>query len=333
MVLADGPHMDVVLLGSTGHVGYVLDGLEEVSDVRISGVAAGSGRETVDDLLETVRDRDPDAERFADPAAALATDPDLAVVACHFGDLARWSRAALERDVHVYTEKPVATTLEDLAAVQRAHAASGGELTAMFGYRYDDAFYTAWRRVDAGAIGDVRLLFAQKSYKLGERPAFYHERERHGGLIPWVGIHAIDWLQWFADREVDSIAAAHSRRANRDHDDLEVTAVTNLTFEDEVIGAATMDYLRPAAAPTHGDDRLRVVGTDGVIEVRDGSAWLVNADHDGTEPLELGDGGNPFADFVASIRSSTTPRVTAADAFRATETALRARNTADELMD
>ena len=325
--------MDLVLIGSTGHLGYVLDGLDELEDVRVLGVTAGSPDEQVDDVLETIRERYPDATTFADPDAALAAGPDLAVVACHFGDLARWSRTALERDVHVYTEKPVATTLEDLAAVENAHKRSGGELSAMFGYRYDDAFYTAWRQVDEGAIGDVRLLFAQKSYKLGERPAFYRSRDRHGGLIPWVGIHAIDWLHWFADREVQSIGAAHSRRANRDHGDLEVTAVTNVTFEEEVLATATMDYLRPEAAPNHGDDRLRVVGTDGVIEVREGSAWVLNADTDGTEPVALTSAGNPFADVVESIRTGTTPRVTAADAFQATETALRAREAADSEID
>jgi predicted dehydrogenase len=29
------------------------------------------------------------------------------------------------------------------------------------------------------------------------------------------------------------------------------------------------DFLRPAAAATHGDDRLRIAGSEGVVEVRD----------------------------------------------------------------
>ena len=31
-----------------------------------------------------------------------------------------------------------------------------------------------------------------------------------------------------------------------------------------------MDYLRPATAPTHGDDRLRIAGTLGVVEHQEG---------------------------------------------------------------
>ena len=55
----------------------------------------------------------------------------------------------------------------------------------------------------------------------------------------------------------------------RDIGDLEVTAQLMMTLENGVSAQVSADYLRPANAATHGDDRVRAAGTHGVIEVRD----------------------------------------------------------------
>ena len=45
--------------------------------------------------------------------------------------------------------------------------------------------------------------------------------------------------------------------------------VSLFEFAGGATGIVHADFLRPAKAPTHGDDRLRVVGGTGTIEVRD----------------------------------------------------------------
>jgi predicted dehydrogenase len=321
--------MRIGIIGSTGHTNYVLEGMPELSDVEIVGVAPGSSGESVADLHEAIEAHAPEATRYSDHEALLSTDLDLVVVACHFGDLADRTRAALERDCHVYTEKPVATTLEDLERVRETYAASEGELAAMFGLRYDPAFMTAHERVQGGDVGEVRLVNARKSYVLGDRGEPFLSRETYGGTIPWVGIHAIDWIHWFSDLPARSVRARHSRRANRGHGDLEATGVIDLELDGEVFATASLDYLRPGGAPTHGDDRVRVVGTEGVIEVRNGETYLIDGDAAGERRLPQSPGTNPFVDFVAGIRGESKPRVTAEGSFRATETSLHARNAAD----
>ncbi|MFB6295580.1 MAG: Gfo/Idh/MocA family protein [Halobacteriales archaeon] len=199
----------------------------------------------------------------------------------------------------------------------------------MFGLRYDPAFLTAHERVREGDVGEVRLLNARKSYVLGDRGEPYLRREAYGGTIPWVGIHAIDWIHWFSDLPARTVRARHSRRANRDHGDLEATGVVDLELDGEVFATASLDYLRPGTAPTHGDDRVRVVGTDGVIEVRNGRAYLIDGAADGERRLPQSPGENPFVDFVEGLRGDSEPRVTAEESFRATETSLHARNAAD----
>ena len=78
--------------------------------------------------------------------------------------------------------------------------------------RYDPWFYTAKCLIDEGAIGDIRLLSARKSYRLGQRAPFFRERALHGGLIPWVAIHGIDFIRYLCTRTPHSRCSRVTRR-------------------------------------------------------------------------------------------------------------------------
>ena len=81
-----------------------------------------------------------------------------------------------------------------------------------------------------------------------------------------------------------------------------MTALCHFTMEDDVFASASIDYLRPDTAPSHGDDRIRVAGTEGVVEVRNGDVHLMSAGVEGVRKLELKDPGNIFQDFLQHIR-------------------------------
>src|SRR5260370_11878005 len=55
--------------------------------------------------------------------------------------------------------------------------------------------------VESGQIGEVGQIDAQKSYKLGERPAWMLRRSSFGGSIPYIGIHLVDLMRWLSGRE------------------------------------------------------------------------------------------------------------------------------------
>jgi len=323
--------MNVSIVGATGHTNVVVEGVRRDDDIDVVGVAPGSDGKSVAELHDAVREQNPDANRYENAECLLkATDPDVVVSACYFGDLASVTRRALDRGCHVYTEKPVATTVDDLDAVMAAYERSDAELAAMLGNRYDPWFRTAHARVNEGALGEVRLLDARKSYKLGTRDEPYLSRTSSGGTIPWVGIHAIDWFNWFTGSEFRSVRSLHSTERNRGHGDLEVTAVAEFELTGEVFASLAVDYLRPDEAPTRGDDRLRVVGTEGVIEVRDDQVFLVDSEADGRRRLPLLETRGAFLDFVGQLRGDSPCLVSAADSFRATEASLMARRAADQ---
>jgi predicted dehydrogenase len=323
--------MKICLIGSTGHWSLPFEALAGNKTDRIIGIAPGSKGETMDEPARSCARIGHAPKLFRNHLEMLDTlKPDVVSIACRFDDHARTAISALERGCHVFMEKPVALTLSDLARLEKAHAKAETHIAAMLALRYDPAFLAAWQAVKKGAIGEARLLTAQKSYKLGKRPYFYKKRETYGGTIPWVGIHGIDLLAWFAGIPFRTVLAAHSRKGNRDHGELEATAVCCFTFDGGVAATLNIDYLRPSTATTHGDDRIRVAGTEGVIEVREGRVFLTNERQRGTRELKTVISRCFFEDFLKQIKGKGRCLVSAQDTFAMTRACLLARKSADE---
>lgn len=323
--------MKVCIIGGSGHASFVFRAMDKDPSIKVIGIAPGSPGEDVSKFLKAAEKRNQTFQYYDDYREMLdELKPDAAAVNCHFGDHAKANFEVLQRKIHLFAEKPIATTLEQLKVLKKEYERSGVELAAMLGLRYNPAFYTAWHAVVSGAIGEVRLLNAQKSYRLGKRPEFFKNRDSYGGTIPWVGSHAIDWVYWFAQEKFVSVMAHHSARDNNDLGSLEMTGLCHFCLTNEVFASVNIDYLRPDNALTHGDDRIRVAGTKGVIEVINERAYLINHQKKGIQELELMDSPGIFTDFVKQIKGEGTCLVSAEDSFIVTEASLRAREAADK---
>lgn len=331
IVFIGGIFMKVCMIGSTGHTSYVLKGLRGQTDVELIGIAPGSPGEETEGLLKLAGDYGHTPARFPHYIRMLdELKPDIAAVACHFNDHAAIAVEAMNRGIHVFVEKPLATTLEDLEQVRAAYKKSNVHLAAMLGSRYESWFLTVHKLLQERAIGEIRLMNAQKSYKLGKRSSLYTKRETYGGTIPWVGSHAIDWMYALSGEQFHSVYAAHSAKANSGHGDLESTALCHFTFSNEVFGSATIDYLRPRQASSHEDDRIRIVGTTGVLEARAGKVLLIHEEQPGIREMPLLPKREIFADFLQQVRGEGSCMVTAEQSFMVTEACLKARMSADE---
>lgn len=322
--------MKICIIGGSGHYRYALEGMEMDPDMSLVGIAPGSEGESLEGLEEAVAKLDMHPKRYDDYITMLDKEkPDIAVVNPYFCDNSNVAIDVIERGIHAFVEKPLATELDDLEKLKSVYSKSNVYLAAMFGIRYTAHFKTAWEAVKQGRIGKVRLMTAQKSYRLGERSNFYKKRKTYGGTIPWVGSHAIDWLRWFSGEEFQSVYAAHSSLYNRGHGDLEVSALCLFKFSNEVMGSVNIDYLRPENAPSHDDDRIRIAGTRGVIEVCQNKVYLINDEEMGIQELDLLPEGQIFKDFVAQIKGEGDCMVTDIDSFKVTEACLKARMSAD----
>jgi predicted dehydrogenase len=264
------------------------------------------------------------------------TRPDIVGVFTPLHRIMAGARQALQAGAHVLCEKPLALKLDDLTALRHDAEHSGRRVTAAFTMRQEPAFLAARQAVSDGRIGRPLLAFAQKSYPFNRRDEYYKHRETYGGSIPWQAIHAIDFVRWISGREYSRAAAMHANLAHPTHPGMEDSGGLLMEFADGGHAVMSFDYLRPwpgrkAEDRPWGDDRLRLAGTDGVIEIVDAGSRAVLMTAGEVCELDLPAPRDLLGEMVASIEAGEADGglVTTADSFRVTEVALRARDAAD----
>lgn len=316
--------MKIVLVGNLGHIGCVFPGLRQRPDAVVVAVVGGFQAGDTDWLLQRCHEAGQSPRVCRDlPEALEQTRPDIVCVDGPFAAHAAMAMLALQHGAHVFLEKPAALTEDELRALRKAVAASNRRLMTMMEQRFAAPFATAIRLARQGAIGPVRLVHAQKSYKLGQRPDFYKTRATFGGLIPWVGVHAVDLIHAATGQRFEKVMAWQSRRPNFGYGELETSAVCEFLLTNETMATVNIDYLRPIAMPTHGDDRLWVVGEMGVLEVREQRCWLNGEEQTLDAPPAI------FAHFLDVVAGRAASALDHEEIFEVTAACLAARRSAD----
>ena len=137
-----------------------------------------------------------------------------------------------------------------------------------------------------------------------------------------MGSHSLlDWADTLIDSPVTALSAVTDTAFNAGHGDLEVTSLCQMKTESGILISVSADFLRPQGAPTHDDDRIRVVGSEGVAEYREGAVILTDANGSRTLPLQKGE--DVFSLFLRRIAGEEVG-VTPEESFLVTELALRA---------
>lgn len=322
--------MRLGLIGLKGHHSVVLDGARQLGNVTLVAVAD---------------DAKPALERFqkAEPLARTAdlyTDwrhliEHTMMDVCCVGDenhlRAGQLIALTRRNVHIVTEKPLATTLDDLERVRAALTRSKSRLTMLLTMRHEAKYAKMRELVRGGAIGEVALATAQKSYQLHSRPEWFAERKRLGGAIPYIGIHSVDLIRWITGLDFTHGAAFHGRIGKPEMKETENHASLLFRLSNGASATVRLDYLRPETAPSHGDDRLRIAGSEGVIEVT-GSEPTISLVTGKEKPHTVtpGAGSNLFVEFVKALKEDRPVPIPAEDSCYVTEVVLKARDAADQ---
>jgi len=320
------------IIGASGHYASAMEGMREIDGAVLCAVAPGLANEDISPLISSDLFIKHSTVRYDDYRRMLDEIPlDIVVVNPYYFLHAEVTVECLHRGISVFCEKPLALDLESLALVVKAWRDSNARLGAILDFRYDPRFYTAKRLVENGAIGRPLMGYSQKSYKLGQRPWFYESRETFGGIIPWVGIHAIDWFTYVSGLEYTAVSAHHSNLCASQWPGMEDCAGCVFELNSGGVAVMSFDYLRPTGANSHADDRLRLVGSEGVIEISSRTG-LILTDANGESQVELQQPKfGMLQDIVESIfNEQYEPIQVAADAIRATQVSLIARDSADQ---
>jgi predicted dehydrogenase len=318
----------VGLIGIDGHYSEITSAARALPGVQITAIA-----ETRPDLRRRATS-DPALARarlYSDFRQLLDSgELDVVAICGENGARAGTIQACAERGLPIIAEKPLATTPGDLARVKRAVTARHVPLTMLLPMRCYPEYQVMRRLIREGDLGEVVSIHAQKSYKLGERPDWMKHPQSYGGTIPFIGIHMVDLMRWTSGREFVETAAFQSNVGFPSVGDMENNAVVLFKLDNRGTASLRLDYLRPAGAPTHGDDRLRVAGTKGIVEYQDGGPVTLLA---GTRPpqklTQLPPANSLVADFLHSLYGGPPHLLSTDDIFRVNEIVLKARQAAD----
>ncbi|HXK58812.1 MAG TPA: Gfo/Idh/MocA family oxidoreductase [Acidobacteriota bacterium] len=318
----------VGIIGFEGHLSEILNATRSVPQVQITAIADDreevQGRIRGNPLLQQAR-------LYRDYRELIEREK-LDIVAV-FGE--NGPRASIIRDcaslkVPIVAEKPLALTLEELESVRSAIVSASVPLTVLLPMRFDPQYRRMRSIVTSGEIGEVVMMAAQKSYKLGSRPSWMKERAKFGGTIPYIGIHMVDLMLFVGGRDFKSVAAFHSQVGFPEMREMENNAVLAFQLDNRGTASLRLDYLRPQTAPTHGDDRLRIAGTKGIIEYQESRPLTLMTGE--VSPKSVTDLPAPkmlFVDFLESIYGNTTHALSFEEIYRVNEIVLKAREAAD----
>jgi predicted dehydrogenase len=259
---------------------------------------------------------------FASLGEALAAAPADAVDLRLPHDLhAAMLIEALDRDLHVLVEKPLATTAQDAHAMLDAVERSRRTVAVAENYPHLRAVRAATDAIANGRIGDLVALRSTRAYRLGG--VWVRDGWRTGdgpaaGILLDQGTHHTSLLRRLGG-DVVTVSATAGRSAN--------TVLLTLRFATGIAAHSLYTWDTPAVA---AEAEATVFGTEGRIDVR------VDYDSSGGDATlgtgeSLADGENYYdshrsivADFVAAIRDKRPPVVGVADALADLEVVLAA---------
>jgi predicted dehydrogenase len=287
---------------------------------------------------------------YADYAELLAKErPQVAVLAPISRDKPTVIAACAEAGVHVYVDKPMATTLEGnerIAAAIRRHgtllymAASGGYGAS-----------AAWKElIDRGELGRLVQYVSLAPHRLHlrpemgwSRPAWSYDREQNGGPIADLGVHGVNSWRYLSGQEVAEVTAVHGNARFPEHPAFEDHASIFLTMTDGSTAFLAPSWLTPDGEPSHGRGSTVIIGTEGQLEIlspgivhgvdtaREREDVVLTTREKPPHRPEL-PAGLPQAedDFLAAVREGRQPRITAEFLIESQRIALLAREAAEQ---
>jgi predicted dehydrogenase len=236
--------------------------------------------------LAGITDRDPVAlaraagfyglPTYPDTAAMLADDTvDMIVNLTSIESHAEVTQAALMAGKHVYSEKPFVTDLNEARSLVALAEERGLRISCAPSNALSATSQTMWKAVADGAIGDVRLVYAEFddnpiylmspegwTSRSGAPWPYLHEYEM-GCTWEHVGYHLTWMCAMFGPVRQVTAFSKHTLPDKTDRPlcpaDTPDFSVACLDFESGVVGRVTCSIAAPY------DHRMRIIGNRGML--------------------------------------------------------------------
>ena len=256
--------LKLIFIGGWGHGSRIVNLLEkgELKNVEVVGL----GQTCLQEPCWSLPEKYDSLPRYQDYRQLLSqVEADVAVISTRLQYINQAAIDAAAAGCHLLVEKPIAANYEQLHSLYEEVAEQGVELLLLLDNRAHPYLRAVRCTVTSGIIGRVLLVNARKSYP------WYQERVKKfpvkwGGTIGWVGIHALDFINFGTLLKFKQVIGMESNQLDPDYASCPDNSVLLLELSNGSHASISLDYHRPQASSTHGDDWLRVVGTKGTIE-------------------------------------------------------------------
>ena len=244
-------------------------------------------------------------------------------------ELVAWAAA---HGWHILCDKPLATTLEDAAAIVCTARQAGVKLMVPFNPRYQLPVQRIKADLERGDAGELISITAFKYGKLPARARgpqradwFLDPQRSGGGGFLDIGIHALDALRWLSGSEPRWIYARVGAYIHPDQVTEDLGTVL-IEFENGVLGALTAGWVNPDGFPTWLDVGFEVLTTRRAYQVYAPYHTLTLYRQPGMERRAWWrrDVDGLVDEFVRAILEDREPAITGEDGFTALAMALAA---------
>lgn len=221
--------------------------------------------------------------------------------------------AALQAGKHVFLEKPMALTVEECQALERAVAETGKQLTVGFNRRFAP-FYVEQKRQLARRSGPAVINCRVNSP--GISGTYWMADPAVGGAILGEACHFVDLMYWLLMSEPVSVSAYCLPTGGQ-----EPIGENNLTasflFADGSVASLTYSTV---GSKTSGGERVEVFTSGLGVVSEDFKRLAIKAGTQSTRSRMWGEKGYAaqLGAFLDNVRTGQPPEVTVRDGARAT---------------
>jgi predicted dehydrogenase len=270
---------------------------------------------------------------YADYAELLEREqPDVAAIAGINGERASMIVASFQAGAHVVVDKPMCTTLDQLASIESAWRDSGRMLHCLLEKRLCPETLALEQVLASGELGDLALAWGSGPHRLRSemRPEWMFRRDSYGGIVNDLAVHDVDLLLRFTEPRSVSVQAWTGNRAFPDRPEFEDHRVLLLRTDAGMLATIEIHWFRPDAA-SHDDYRMVLTGTQGTAEVHFLAGEALLATHtQPTRQLPLPPSRDAAADFFDAVCGLAPAAITAEQALAATRISLIAQAHAND---
>lgn len=252
--------------------------------------------------------------------------------------------ASAEAGKHIIVEKPLATTHEDLSAIERAVKKAGITLMVDYHNRWNPPVAVTKQDIQNGKLGEILSAY----YRLNDKilvPLEMLSWASKSSILWFLGSHTVDTLRYLFDDEVKRVYSVSKggvlRKKGLDVEDLYQTI---LEFEKGAVATIENNWIIPNTNPFINDIKANVLGTKGMVNIDCSHNQLIErfledqSDHpDCIIKPRLQDGLKGFAidsihHFINCLLQEKTPLVGLEDGVKVSKVVLAIMESAKKRM-